>query len=348
MTRDARACRLCGSRLATTFVDLGVSPLANSFLEPDALNRMEPFFPLHAYICDECLLVQLEEFESPEAIFRDYAYFSSYSDTFLAHARGYCATVTERFAIDERSRVVEIASNDGYLLRNFLDAGVPVLGIEPAANVGRVAMESGIPTIAEFFGKALARKLRREETGADLLVANNVLAHVPALNDFVEGIKILLNPVGVMTVEFPHLMRLLEQNQFDTIYHEHFSYFSFLTAERVFKKHGITLFDVEEIDTHGGSLRLYGRHEEDGSKPVSPRVEALRRREIDEGLDRVERYLSFAEQVAATKRELLAFLIEEFRRRSGVSLFRTERYRSRRPSPQRSARPRPHPESARR
>lgn len=272
---------------------------------------MEPFFPLHAYICDQCLLVQLEEFESPEAIFGDYAYFSSYSDTFLAHAKAYCAAVSERFSIDERSRVVEIASNDGYLLRNFVETGVPVLGIEPAANVARVAIENGVPTMVDFFGEALARKLRDEDNGADLIAANNVLAHVPNLNDFVEGIRILLRPAGVVTVEFPHLMRLLEKNQFDTIYHEHFSYFSFLTVERVFARHGIVVFDVEEVDTHGGSLRVYGRHEEDASKPVGPRVEELREREISKGLDRVETYLGFQEEVERTKREFLTFLIDQ-------------------------------------
>jgi SAM-dependent methyltransferase len=311
LRRQAGGCRFCGAPFGTTFVDLGVSPLANSFLKPEQLNRMELFYPLHAYVCDRCLLVQLEEFESPEAIFDEYAYFSSFSDTLLAHAKAYCEAMSERFGIDERSRVVEIASNDGYLLRNFVEMGVPVLGIEPAANVARAATERGIPTLVEFFGAALAQRLRGEDQGADLLAANNVLAHVPALNDFVKGIEILLEPRGVVTVEFPHLMRLMERNQFDTIYHEHFSYFSFLSAERVFARHGITLFDVEEIDTHGGSLRLYGRHAQDVSKPVDPRVEALRQREIAEGFDRVERYLSFAEQVAATKRELLGFLIEQ-------------------------------------
>ena len=311
LTQDARPCRFCDAPLRTTFVDLGASPLANSFLEPVQLQRMEPFFPLHAYICDRCLFVQLEELESPEAIFRDYAYFSSYSDTFLAHAKAYCEAVSERFTIDERSRVVEIASNDGYLLRNFVEAGVPVLGIDPAANVARVAVGNGVPTMVEFFGEALARKLRDGEKGADLIVANNVLAHVPDLHDFVEGIRILLRPGGVMTVEFPHLMRLLEENQFDTIYHEHFSYFSFLTAERILAKHGIVVFDVEEIDTHGGSLRVYGRHDEDGSKPVGPRVEELRTREISKGLDRIETYLCFADRVAHTQREFLALLIDQ-------------------------------------
>ena len=309
--RTVGACRFCESPLGTTFVDLGVSPLANSYLRSEQLGRMEPFYPLHAYVCDACLLVQLEEFESPAAIFEDYAYFSSYSDTLLAHAKAYCEAMSERFGIDADSHVVEIASNDGYLLRNFVEVGVPVTGIEPAANVAKVAVENGIPSVVEFFGEALATRLRDEGKGADLIAANNVLAHVPAINDFVRGMQVLLNPAGVVTVEFPHLMRLMEHNQFDTIYHEHFSYFSFLTVERIFATHGLTLFDVEEIDTHGGSLRIYARHAQDDSKPVGPRVEALRAREISDGFDQVERYTSFAERVAATKRALLAFLIEQ-------------------------------------
>jgi 2-polyprenyl-3-methyl-5-hydroxy-6-metoxy-1,4-benzoquinol methylase len=309
--RATGACRFCESPLGTTFVDLGVSPLANSYLRPDQLQRMEPFYPLHAYVCDACLLVQLEEFESPEEIFGDYAYFSSYSDTLLAHAKAYCEAMTERFGIGASSHVVEVASNDGYLLRNFVEVGVPVTGIEPAANVAKVAVENGVPTLVEFFGEAMAGRLRAAGKGADLIAANNVLAHVPAINDFVRGMKVLLNPTGVVTVEFPHLMRLMEHNQFDTIYHEHFSYFSFLVVERIFATHGLVLFDVEEIPTHGGSLRIFARHAEDVSKPVSGRVEGLRAREIADGFDRVERYTDFGAQVAATKRALLAFLIEQ-------------------------------------
>jgi len=309
--RDQGACRFCGSPLETTVVDLGVSPLANAYLRPEQLRQAETFYPLHVFVCDDCLLVQLEEFESPQAMFSDYAYFSSYSDTFLAHAKAYCEQMSQRFGLDRGSQVVEIASNDGYLLRNFVAAGVPVLGVEPAANVAQAAIDQGVPTLVEFFGEGLARELRAQGKAADLLLANNVLAHVPALNDFVRGTQLLLAPQGVMTVEFPHLMRLLDLNEFDTIYHEHFSYFSLLVAERIFATHGIVVFDVEELDIHGGSLRLYGRHREDTSKPVTPRVEALRAREIERGLDRVETYLPFAEQVARTKRELLTFLIEK-------------------------------------
>ncbi len=308
--RRAGDCRFCGAALSTTFVDLGVSPLANSYLKPERLNRMEPFYPLHAYVCDDCLLVQLEEFETPEAIFGDYAYFSSYSDTLLAHAKAYCEQMARRFGIDASRRVVEIASNDGYLLRNFVEMGVPVLGIEPAANVAKTAVERGIPTLVEFFGEALARRLRDEGRSAHLIAANNVLAHVPALNDFVRGLALLLEPDGVITIEVPHLMRLVERNQFDTIYHEHFSYFSLLVLERIFASHDLAVFDVDEIDTHGGSLRIYARHAADDSKPVHAGVAELRGREIADGFDRVDRHTSFGEQVAATKRALLSFLVE--------------------------------------
>ena len=321
--KRAGDCRFCGAPLGTTFADLGVSPLANSYLKPDRLDRMEPFYPLHAFVCDECLLVQLEEFESPEAIFGDYAYFSSYSDSLLAHAKAYCEAMAKRFGIDASKRVVEIASNDGYLLRNFVEMGVPVLGIEPAANVARTAVEAGIPTRVEFFGEASAKRLRAEGLGADLTAANNVLAHVPALNDFVEGFRVLLNPHGVATFEFPHLMRLVERNQFDTIYHEHFSYFSLLAVERIFASHDLEIFDVDEIPTHGGSLRIYVKHAADDTHAVHPRVAELRRREVEDGFDRVERYTSFGAQVAETKRALLAFLIDAKQR--GQSIVSTPR-----------------------
>ncbi|HKS27260.1 MAG TPA: class I SAM-dependent methyltransferase [Pyrinomonadaceae bacterium] len=302
-------CRFCGTELQHTFVDLGVSPLSNSYLAPEQLSRMEPFYPLHAYVCHRCFLVQLEEFESPEHIFQDYAYFSSYSESWLRHARKYTEQMRECFRLNAESRVVEIASNDGYLLQYFVNGGVPSLGIEPAANVARVAEEKGVPTITEFFGSQLATRLAAEGKQADLLLGNNVLAHVPALNDFVEGLKILLKPQGVVTMEFPHLMRLMEGNQFDTIYHEHFSYFSFLTVEEVFARHGLTLFDVEELETHGGSLRIYARHMEDESKPLSERVDELKERELSFGTRRLETYLGFSAQVEETKRSLLTFLI---------------------------------------
>lgn len=273
---------------------------------------MEPSYPLHAYVCDRCFLVQLDEFVSPSVIFGDgaYAYFSSYSDSWLQHVRSYADMVTERFKLGSHSHVVELASNDGYLLQWFVKKGIPVLGVEPAANTAKVAEERGIPTVVRFFGTETARDLAAQGRYADLLLGNNVLAHVPNLNDFVGGMKILLSPSGVITMEFPHLQRLMEENQFDTIYHEHFSYFSFVTVERVFAAHGLTLFDVEELSTHGGSLRIFARHTEDATKPVGERVTALRAREKALGYEDLAIYARFAEQVKETKRKLLDFLIE--------------------------------------
>jgi SAM-dependent methyltransferase len=303
------ACRFCGARLRHTFVDLGMSPLCQTHISPGELNRMEPFYPLHAFVCDGCFLVQLQEYVSPADIFSEYAYFSSYSDSWVEHARRYAEVMIRRLGLDAQSRVVELASNDGYLLQHFIRAGIPVLGVEPAANVAQVAVQKGIPTLVRFFGRDAAREIAEEAGRADLLLGNNVLAHVPRLNDFVAGLKILLKPGGVITMEFPHLYRLMEGNQFDTIYHEHFSYFSFFTAEKVFAAHGLTLFDVEELPTHGGSLRIYARHAENRALPVSPAVDALRRRELEAGVTRLETYASFAEQVKETKRALLEFLI---------------------------------------
>ena len=303
------ACRFCSAPLERTFVDLGMSPLCESFLAADQLNRMEPFYPLHVMICSECLLVQLEEYVTPEDIFREYAYFSSFSDTWLAHAERYVEMMTERFALGSASRVVEVASNDGYLLQYFVRRGVPSLGIEPARNVAEEARKKGVLTISEFFGRELARSIRAEHGAADLIAGNNVLAQVPDVNDFVAGMKILLAEHGVVTVEFPHLLRLIEENQFDTIYHEHFSYFSLFTAERIFRSHGLPLFDVEELPTHGGSLRLFARHEDDRTKALSPRLDELRRREESAGLTRADGYGAFAEKVEETKRKLLEFLI---------------------------------------
>ena len=311
-------CRFCGTPPAHSFADLGMSPLSNSYLTDDQLRSMEPYYPLHALVCESCLLVQLEDYGSPEQIFSDYAYFSSYSDTWLKHARQYAQMVTERFSLSSGSKAIEIASNDGYLLRNFVEMRIPVLGIEPARNVAEVAEKAGVPTRVDFFGTALAGRLVSEGHAADLLIGNNVLAHVPALNDFVRGMKIALKPTGVITLEFPHLLRLMEGNQFDTIYHEHFSYFSFLTVEKVLAKHGLVLFDVEELSTHGGSLRIFGRHAQDDSKPVSARVEALRSCERNAGLDKLETYATFAEQVKETKRNLLSLLIEI--KRSGSTI----------------------------
>lgn len=304
------ACRFCRAPLTHSFADLGMSPFANAYVKPERAQAMEPFYPLHAYVCGRCLLVQLEEFESPQQIFGDYSYFSSYSESWLKHAERYTAAMIERFRIDKDWQVVEIASNDGYLLQYFKRQGVPVLGVEPAANVAKVAVEAGIPTVVKFFGTRTASELAAAGQKADLLIGNNVLAHVPDLNDFVKGLKLALKEHGIITMEFPHLLRLINENQFDTIYHEHFSYFSFLTVEKVFAAHGLTLFDVEELPTHGGSLRIYGRHSDDGSRPVAARVDALRLKESQAGLAAVAVYARFAEQVKDTKRKLLSFLID--------------------------------------
>lgn len=305
-----RQCRFCGSPLSLSFADLGMSPLSNAYLKPAQLNKMEPFYPLHAWVCDSCFLVQLEEFESPEHIFSDYAYFSSFSDSWLDHVRRYTEQMVKRFGLGASSFVVEIASNDGYLLQYFAARGVPVLGIEPAANVAAEAERKGVPTLVQFFGTQTALELANTGKQADLLIGNNVLAHVPGLNDFVAGMAILLKPGGVITMEFPHLLRLMEENQFDTIYHEHFSYFSFLVAERVFTKHGLTIFDVEEISTHGGSLRIFAKLASNNALPVGERVSALRQRERAAGLGSAGTYQAFAEKVKATKRQLLRFLID--------------------------------------
>jgi SAM-dependent methyltransferase len=303
------ACRFCGSPVDAVFADLGMSPLANSYLPPERANGMEPFYPLRALVCGKCFLVQLEEFETPERIFSDYAYFSSYSSSWLDHSRRYAEQMVGRLDLNGESHVVEIASNDGYLLQFFHDRQIPVLGIEPAANVAKVALQKGIPTLVEFFGRETARSLA-VESAADLLLGNNVLAHVPDLNDFVAGMKILLKPGGVITMEFPHLMRLIEDNQWDTIYHEHFSYFSFLTVSRVFEAHGLRLFDVEELPTHGGSLRIYGCHEEDSAKVQSDTARELSERERAAGYEQLETYLGYGRRVEADKRQILDFLID--------------------------------------
>ena len=303
-------CRFCNSELEHTFVDLGMSPLSNSYISPASLQKMEPFYPLHAFVCGQCFLVQLNEFESPENIFSDYAYFSSYSKSWLEHARKYVEMMVDRFGFNTESQVIEVASNDGYLLQYFKDRDVPVLGIEPAANVAKVATEAGIPTITRFFGVQTATDLSNNGQYGDLILGNNVVAHVPDLNDFVKGLKILLNEKGVITLEFPHLQRLIEDTQFDTIYHEHFSYFSFTTIDRVFTSHGLTLFDVDELHTHGGSLRIYARHSEDNSKPVSDNVSTLVNREIEAGFTEINFYLTFEDKVKKTKRDLLEFLIQ--------------------------------------
>lgn len=311
-------CRFCKTKLQHTFVDLGMSPLCESYLSSTHLNQMEPFYPLHVYVCSNCFLVQLESYVSPEHIFSDYAYFSSYSDSWLAHAKAYTSQMTDLFSLDNASLVVEVASNDGYLLQYFVQKGIPVLGIEPAANVAPEAVKKGVTTLVMFFGAETARELVAAGKQADLLLGNNVLAQVPDLNDFVAGMKILLKPHGVITMEFPHLQRLIEENQFDTIYHEHFSYFSFLTAEKIFAAHGLTLFDVEELTTHGGSLRIFARHAEDSSHAVTSRLRDLREREAKLGYEQIQTYSRFADQVKETKRKLLEFLIEA--KRSGKKI----------------------------
>ena len=304
------SCRFCGAALRHTFTDLGMSPPCESFLPADQLNQMEAFYPLHVFVCEHCFLVQLQEYISPEHIFTEYAYFSSYSDSWLAHAKAYTELMVKRFRLGEGSLAVELASNDGYLLQYFMEQGVPVLGIEPAANVAREATRKGIPTLVRFFGREMAAEMVSDGTRADLIVGNNVLAQVPDICSFVEGMKTLLIPQGVITLEFPHLMRLMEGNQFDTIYHEHFSYFSFLTTMKILARFGLAVFDVEELATHGGSLRVYARHAEDLSQPVTDRVRELADREERAGFTRLETYFSFDERVKETKRKILAFLIE--------------------------------------
>jgi hypothetical protein len=303
-------CRFCQTPLRHTFVDLGMSPLCESYLPADQLNAMEPFYPLHVKVCEECYLVQLEEYVSPEHIFTEYAYFSSYSDTWLKHSSNYVEMISSRLGLGSRSLAVELASNDGYLLQYFVEKGIPVLGVEPAVNVAKVAEKKGVPTLVKFFGCQTAHQMVADGQAADLIIGNNVLAQVPDLNDFVGGIQILLKPGGVATLEFPHLERLMAENQYDTIYHEHFSYFSLITVEKIFAAHRLVLFDVDEIPTHGGSIRVYLRHIEDSSKPVSATVVNLRERELAAGLDRMETYATFADQVMESKRALLELLIQ--------------------------------------
>jgi SAM-dependent methyltransferase len=309
--RMSESCRFCGTELEHVFVDLGMSPIANDYVPIERRNSMEPFYPLCVYICHECLLVQLPAVQAADEIFRDdYAYFSSTSDSWVEHARQYVAKVTERFHLGSENFVVELASNDGYLLQHFVADGVPVLGVEPCAGVAEAGEAIGVPAIKEFFGVPLAERIVAEHRNADLIIGNNVLAHVPDLNDFVAGMQTLLAPGGVITMEFPHLMKLMKNNQFDTIYHEHFSYFSFLAVERVFAGHGLTLFDVEELPTHGGSLRLYARHAGNEALAVTEAVSKLRDREESQGFGELDFYRGFEERVTRTKRALLTFLIE--------------------------------------
>jgi SAM-dependent methyltransferase len=307
-------CRLCGAPVERVFADLGMSPLANALLTGGQVRSHETFYPLRVLACDACLLVQLEEFETPSAIFSDYVYFSSYSTTWLDHARRYVEMAVERFSLDESKHVVELASNDGYLLQYLVERHIPVLGIEPAANVAKVALQKGVPTLVEFFGRDLAQELRHD-SAADLIVGNNVLAHVPDVNDFVGGMKTLLKGDGAITVEFPHLLQLIAENQFDTIYHEHFSYLSLGTTQRLFAEHGLRVFDLAELPTHGGSLRIFACHDDDDrNHPTTPAVEAFRAREVEAGLDSPSTYSDYSLRVEEAKREILEFLIERKRR----------------------------------
>ena len=313
-----RQCRFCGAALSHTFIDLGMSPLCQDHVKPSELNSMEPFYPLHAFVCEKCFLVQLDEFVSPSDIFKDYAYFSSYSDSWLKHVSRYTDMMVQRFGYNKKSLVSEIASNDGYLLQYFQNKKIPVLGIEPAANVAEAAIAKGIRTEVKFFGEKTAKELVKKHGKTNLLIGNNVLAHVPDINDLVRGIKIFLREDGIVTMEFPDILRLIEHNQFDTIYHEHFSYLSFGTVQEIFRHNGLVLFDVDELPTHGGSIRIYARHEEDSSKPVSERVREILDRETALGLRSLQFYSSFAEKVHETKRSILEFLIDA--KRAGKSV----------------------------
>jgi 2-polyprenyl-3-methyl-5-hydroxy-6-metoxy-1,4-benzoquinol methylase len=303
-------CRFCGVELRHTFVDLGMSPLCESYVEAGRVNAMEAFYPLRVYVCEQCFLVQLQAYVTAEDIFTEYAYFSSYSDSWLAHCRDYVDMISERLQLSSDSLAVELASNDGYLLQWFVEKGIPVLGIEPALNVAKVAEDKGVPTLTEFFGAELASKLVCEGTMADLIIGNNVLAQVPDLNGFVAGITTLLRPEGVVTIEFPHLQQLVEQNQFDTIYHEHFSYFSLVSAERIFAAHGLRIFDVDELWTHGGSLRIYACHTANERVGESAALAALRARELEAGYADIATYSMFEQRARETKRKLLQYLIE--------------------------------------
>jgi 2-polyprenyl-3-methyl-5-hydroxy-6-metoxy-1,4-benzoquinol methylase len=312
----SRCCRFCSAPLTRSFVDLGRSPLANSFLSAEDIGRGEVTYPLHVYVCERCLLVQLQEFERAENIFRDYLYFSSYSELWLRHCRDYAGQMIAQYSLDSHSLVVEIASNDGYLLQYFKERGVGVLGVEPAANVAKAAQDKGIPSDVAFFGVATARRLAAAGKSADLMAANNVLAHVPDINDFVAGFKILIKPEGTATFEFPHLLNLIKEQQFDTIYHEHFSYLSLLVVDKIFARHGLRIYDVEQLSTHGGSLRLFVCHA-DAPHQTSNRVDELLAAERTAKLDHIETYTHFSASVTGIKCDLLNFLIQA--RKNGKS-----------------------------
>jgi 2-polyprenyl-3-methyl-5-hydroxy-6-metoxy-1,4-benzoquinol methylase len=303
-------CRFCSNNLTHEFVDLGFSPPSNSFLRHEQLNEPEVFYPLKIMVCDKCFLVQIDEFAKHEDIFSsEYAYFSSFSKSWLAHAKKYTDLMIEKFGFNQESQVIEIASNDGYLLQYFKDRGIPVLGIEPTANTAASAKDKGIDSIVEFFGSKLAHELVQKGIKADLLLGNNVLAHVPDINDFVEGMKIILNPQGVITMEFPHLLQLIGQNQFDTIYHEHFSYLSLITVTSIFNSHDLEIFDVEEIPTHGGSLRIYAKHINDRTKPITDNIARLEEKEMSFGLTQMPIYTNYQSKAEKIKNDFLEFLL---------------------------------------
>lgn len=303
-------CRFCGKTLTHTVMDLGTSPIANNLVKPEDVAKAEPFFILRVYVCDSCWLVQAPNLHTQEEIFTDeYTYFSSFSTSWLKHAKTYADMMTDRFDLQKDARVVELASNDGYLLQYFQEKGIEVLGVEPCGNVADAAVEKGIPTISEFFGTKLAKKMVQEGQLADVIVANNVIAHVPDINDFVKGMKMILKPGGVFTCEFAHLMKLMEFNQFDTVYHEHYAYYSFIAVRTIFAKHGLTLFDVEQIPSHGGSLRIFGKHTENTTISITANVEELLNEEKKRGLDTVAAYTAFQEKVKKVKRDFLTFLI---------------------------------------
>ena len=304
-------CRFCNNALSNEFVDLGFSPPSNAYLKAADLNKPETFLPLRIMVCEKCFLVQIDEFAKHDDIFNaEYAYFSSFSTSWLAHAKAYTRMMIERFGFNEQSQVIEIASNDGYLLQYFKEQGVPVLGIEPTANTAAAAKEKGIESIVDFFGVRLANLLTAKGTKADLLLGNNVLAHVPDINDFVGGLKILLNPDGVITFEFPHLLQLIDKNQFDTIYHEHFSYFSLIAVSQIFEKHGLNIFDVEEVTTHGGSLRIFAKHKEDTTKSISGNVATMLNKEIKFGLNDLAIYKTYQQKAEKVKNDFTLFLIQ--------------------------------------
>lgn len=315
-------CRFCKEEIKHVFIDLINSPASNSFLKKEELNEPETFYPLKVFTCHNCFLVQVDEYKKSDAIFSsDYVYFSSYSSSWLKHAKAYTEMMIDRFNFGSGSQVIEVASNDGYLLQYFQEKGVPVLGVEPTANTAKVAIDKGIKSIVDFFGVRLARQLVEEGIKADLLLGNNVLAHVPDINDFVGGMKVVLKPEGVITMEFPHLVQLIENNQFDTIYHEHFSYLSFYSVKKIFAAQGLDLFDVEELTTHGGSLRIYAKHKEDSSKKISGNVQKMEEKEKQKGITSLEYYQGFQDKALNVKLELLSFLIEQKRQGKTVAAY---------------------------